>query len=139
MLRKHAMKFGIQWDHYLSGVLWVYRNTLHEGTKEKPSYLLFSNNCHSPTEAAFLPTEPIEYIDVEEYREEVTFSLSSARELAASNIKTAQKRYKEQYDKQATPDQHIEPLYMAHAMARRVSYSFHFPLVGIGLTPNLRP
>ena len=47
--------------------------------------------------------QPIEYIDIEEYREEVTLSLSSARELAASNIKTAQKRYKEQYDKRATP------------------------------------
>ena len=103
MLRKHAMKFGNQWDRYLSGVLWAYRNTPHEATKEKPSYLLFGMDCRSPTEAALLPTEPIEYTDVEEYREEITLSLSSARELAASNIKTAQKRYKEQYDKRATP------------------------------------
>ena len=103
MLRKHAMKFGNQRDRYLSGVLWAYRNTPHEATKEKPSYLLFGMDCRSPTEAALLPTEPIEYTDVEEYREEVTLSLSSTRELAASNIKTAQKRYKEQYDKRATP------------------------------------
>ena len=103
MLRKHAMKFGNQWDRYLSGVLWAYRNTPHEATKEKPSYLLFGMDCRSPTEAALLPTEPIEYTDVEEYREEITLSLSSARELAASNIKTAQKRYKVQYDKRATP------------------------------------
>ena len=103
MLRKHAMKFGNQWDCYLSGVLWAYRNTPHEATKEKPSYLLFGTDCRFPTEAAFLPIEPIEYTDVEEYKEEVTLSLSSARELAASNIRTAQKRYKEQYDKRATP------------------------------------
>ena len=103
MLCKHAMKFGNQWDCYLSGVLWAYRNTPHEATKEKPSYLLFGTDCRFPTEPAFLPIEPIEYTDVEEYKEEVTLSLSSARELAASNIRTAQKKYKEQYDKWASP------------------------------------
>ena len=102
MLRKHAMKFGNQWDRYLSGVLWAYRNTPHKATKEKPSYLLFGMDCRSPTKAPSC-RQPIEYTDVEEYREEVTLSLSSERELAASNIKTAQKRYKEQYDKRATP------------------------------------
>ena len=103
MLRKHAGRFGNQWDRYLSGVLWAYRNTPHEATKEKPSYLLFGTDCRFPTEAAFLPTEPTEYGDILEYREELTLSLSSARELAASNIKTAQKKYKEQYDKRANP------------------------------------
>ena len=73
--------------------------------KEKPSYLLFGADCRFPTEAAFLPIEPIEYTDVEDYKEEVTLSLSSARELVANNIRTAQKKYlyKEQYDKRATP------------------------------------
>ena len=103
MLRKHAVKFGNQWDRYLSGVLWAYRNTPHEATKEKPSYLLFGIDCRSPTEAAFLPTEPMEPIDVTEYREELVLSLSSARELAAANIKIAQKIYKHQYDKHAGP------------------------------------
>ena len=101
MLRKHAVKFGNQWDCYLPGVLWAYRNTPHEATKEKPSYLLFGVDCRSPTEAAFLPGEPMGAVDITEYREEVILSLSSARELAAANIKTAQKNYKRQYDKHA--------------------------------------
>ena len=37
MLRKHTAKFGKQWDQFLPGVLWVYRNTTHKSTKEKPS------------------------------------------------------------------------------------------------------
>jgi len=41
MLRKHAAKFGCQWDRYLASVLWAYRNNPHEATKEKPSFLLF--------------------------------------------------------------------------------------------------
>ena len=35
-LRKHAAWFGPQWDRYLSGVLWAYRNVPHESTGEKP-------------------------------------------------------------------------------------------------------
>ena len=34
MLRKHVAKFGSQWDRYLPGILWAYRNTPHESTKE---------------------------------------------------------------------------------------------------------
>ena len=89
MLRKHAAKFGSQWDRYLSGVLWAYRNTPHESTKEKPSYLLFGK-----TEAALLPPHSLEPGGVEDYREELTLSLSAARMLAAESIQRAQKRYK---------------------------------------------
>ena len=41
LLRKHAARFGTDWDKYLSGVLWAYRNTPHESTGENPSFLLF--------------------------------------------------------------------------------------------------
>ena len=41
MLRKHASKFGPQWDKYLHSVLWAYRNTLHKATLEKPSFLMY--------------------------------------------------------------------------------------------------
>jgi len=71
---------GTQWDHYLSSVLWAYRNTSHESTKEKPSYLLFRTDYYSPTEAPFSPWELMEYINVEEYREELVLLLSSTRE-----------------------------------------------------------
>ena len=42
--------FGNQWDRYLSGVLWAYRNTPHESTGEKPSFLLFGIGCRTPAE-----------------------------------------------------------------------------------------
>ena len=64
MLRKHAVKFGPQWDKYLPGVLWAYRIALHETTKEKPSFLMFGLDLRSPTEAALLPTDPLEPSDV---------------------------------------------------------------------------
>ena len=93
MLRKCAVKFGAQWDKYLHGVLWAYRNTPHESTQEKPSFLLFGTDCRYPTEAALLPPTTVEPADLDDYREELMFTLSSARELAAEAIRRAQKKY----------------------------------------------
>ena len=99
MLRKHAARFGNQWDSFLSGVLWAYRNTPHTSTGEKPSFLLFGVDCRSPTEAAFMPLTDVSPAQMEDYREQVMATLTSARELAATTIQRAQKRYKEQYDR----------------------------------------
>ncbi len=90
MLRKHADKFGRQWDQYLPGLLWAYRNTPHDSTREKPSFLLFGLDWRSPTEAAILPPTPLQLTDVADYRQELVLSLSSARELSAKNIRTSQ-------------------------------------------------
>ena len=37
-LCKHAAACGDQWDMYLSGVVWAYRNVPHDSTGEKPSF-----------------------------------------------------------------------------------------------------
>lgn len=102
MLRKHAAKFGAQWDRYLPGVLWAYRNTPHESTGEKPSFLLFGFDCRSPTEAALLPPTEAQQTDLSDYRQELVLSLSSAREMATKSIRKAQRRYKTQYDKRSS-------------------------------------
>ena len=106
MLRKHAARFGAQWDRYLSGALWAYRNTPHDSTREKPSFLLFGFDCRSPTEAALLPETPIGPTDVSDYREELIVNLSSARELAVEALQVARGKYKKQYDQRATPGSH---------------------------------
>ena len=93
-LRKHAAKFGAQWDKFLPGVLWAYRNTPHDSTHEKP-FLLFGMELHSPTEAALLPAESVEPADLSDYREQLMMSL------AASSIRATQKKYKRHYDKKA--------------------------------------
>ena len=103
MLRKHVAKFGGQWDTYLPGVLWAYRNTPHESTHKKPSFLLYGIDCRSPTEAALLPTEDLELTDVTDYREQLMLSLKSVRESAISSMKEAQGHYKTQYDKKSKP------------------------------------
>ena len=99
MLRKHASKFGSQWDKYLAGALWAYRNVPHDSTNEKPSFLLLGVDCRTPTEAALLPPHELEATEVSDYREEVILSLSTARKLAAESIRAAQSRYKGSYDR----------------------------------------
>ena len=102
MIRKHVTDFGKQWDQYLPGLLWAYRNTPHESTGEKPSYLLFGIDCRSPTEACLMPPNGLRPVDIEDYREELTLSLSSARITTAESVQKAQSRYKAQYDRKST-------------------------------------
>lgn len=101
MLRKQAARYGNQWDRFLPGVLWAYRNTPHESTGEKPSFLLFGVDLRFPTEAALLPTSGLKWTDTDDYREEMISSLSSARSIATQSIKRAQEKYKEYFDRRA--------------------------------------
>ena len=101
-LRKHTVTFGDQWDTYLSGVLWAYRNTPHDSTGQKPSFLLFGMDCRSPSEAVLLPPEVVRPTDVSDYREQLGLALSSARDSAASSIRKAQKQYKTQFDRKSS-------------------------------------
>lgn len=103
MLCKQAARYGNQWDTYLAGVLWAYRNTPHTSTGEKPSFLLFGMDLRSPDEAAFMPTLDIQPADTDDYREQLMLILKSARELAVTSIRKAQGRYKKQYDKHTRP------------------------------------
>ena len=99
MQRKHAAKFGKQWDRYLPGLLWAYQSTPHESTGEKSPFLLFGIDLQSPTEAPLLPptTPPEAGMEITDYRQEATTSLSSAREEAAKAIQEAQLKYTEPY------------------------------------------
>ena len=103
MLRKNAAEFGVQWDKYLHGVLWAYRNSPHESTGEKPSFLLFVMDCRTPTEAAFLPPFSGDPVNQSEFRETLILTLASARELALTQIKKSQAKYKKYYDRRSTP------------------------------------
>ena len=99
MLRKHAARFGcnrvpeshtqdnatkacskvrLQWDTYLPGVLWAYRNSPHDVTGEKPSFLLFGMDLRTPSQAALLPPSPSQRTTVEEYKHGLLVSLSAA-------------------------------------------------------------
>lgn len=99
MLRKHAARYGNQWDQHLYGVLWAYRNTAHESTGEKPSFLMFGIDLRSPSEAELLSPNDEQCKEVEDYREQVVTTLSTAHSMAAESIGQAQKHYKKAFDR----------------------------------------
>ena len=101
MLRKHAGRFGTQWDQFLPGVLWAYRNTPHETTGEKPSFLLFGVDLRTPSQAALFPPALPDPTTIEDYRETLITTLSSAHELAAASIRKSQDQSKRRYDEKA--------------------------------------
>ena len=102
-LRKHAGTYGPQWDKYLSGILFSYRNIPNDSIGEKPSYLLFGMDCRTPTEAVFLKPALLQPGDARDYREELSLSLSSAHDIAAKAVQKAQEHYKASYDKKLKP------------------------------------
>ena len=103
MLRKQAVTYGLQWDKYLHGALWTYRNTPHDS-----SFLLFEMDHRQPMEAAFLPLTPTDTtVVINDYREELIKVLSSARQCAVESIQQAQVKYKIQHYKRAKPNQYI--------------------------------
>ena len=77
ILHKHAARFSPQWDKYLSAVLWAYRNKPHK-TTEKPSFLLFGVDLHSPTDAAYQNPNTLITGAVEITKKLLATSLSSA-------------------------------------------------------------
>ena len=80
------------------GVLYAFCNVPHESTGEKLSFFLFGVDCRSPTHAALLPPSTVQGLDVADYRDQVVYTLSTARDMAVQTIKRAQGCYKCSYD-----------------------------------------
>ena len=70
----------------LPGVLFTYRNTPHESSGEKPSFLAFGVDPRTPPDSAWMSSAPLLPTDLSDYREQLIGSLSSARELAGTQI-----------------------------------------------------
>ncbi len=101
MLRKHASRYGNEWDRNLYGILWAYRNTPHETTGERPSFLLYGRDLRSPVEAELLPYSGEPPMTTEQYREHPVEKLASSRQIAEADIRKAQAKYKGQLNRRA--------------------------------------
>lgn len=69
--------------------------------RRRSHHFSFGLDLKSPTAAALLPPDPLDPTDLGSYREELVLSLSSARELAVTSIREAQRHYRHQYDMKA--------------------------------------
>ena len=101
MLSKVVETSGRDWDLRLPFILFAYRVSVHDSTKESPFYLLYGRDARIPNDQVLSQLLSPYKVDVENYREELVDCLSTAWRLAKDSIKGAQDRQKKSYDKKA--------------------------------------
>ena len=89
------------WDDHLPFLLFAYRASAQDSTKESPFFLLHGRDPRIPTETVLSFNRSPYAVDIEDYKVELCSSLSSAWKLAQGNIKRAQTTQKRCYDQSA--------------------------------------
>ena len=143
MLAKTVEKDGRDWDHRLPYVLFAYRTSLQESTRESPFHLLYGRDARLPTEAALSHPRTCYQVDLDDYKVDLVANLSDAWELARKNVQRAQKQQKRQYDHHTTkPTYHIGDRVFVYqpgsiqSKNRKFARPFHGPYRILDLTPT---
>ena len=102
MIAKCASDKPLDWDTRLPYLLFAYRSSAQESTRESPFYLVYGRDPRIPTSTVLTQMQSVYQVDVDDYKSEFVFNLSQAWDLARANIDQAQKRQKTQYDKKAS-------------------------------------
>ncbi len=82
LLAKTVESSGRDWDTHLPYVLFAYRASLQESTRESPFYLLYGRDPRLPTDAALSATASTTYMEIDDYKSELAVSLTGACTLA---------------------------------------------------------
>ena len=103
MLAKTAKKGGRDWDKHLPYVLFAYRASEQQSTRESPFFLLYGRDPRLPTKQALTPSKSRQQIDLHEYGVYIAGKLAEAWDLAKRNVQKAQKQQKKTYDQHSRP------------------------------------
>ena len=82
-------------------LLFAYRSTVQESTRESPFFLLYGHDPWLPIGSVLDEVEPAYFVDMEDYRMELLVGLAKAKKVALENIRQAQAKQQEFYDRQA--------------------------------------
>ena len=103
MLAKTAKKGGRDWDKHLPYILFAYRASEQQSTRESPFFLLYGRDPRLPTKQALTPSKSRQQIDLHEYGVYIAGKLAEAWDLAKRNVQKAQKQQKKTYDQHSRP------------------------------------
>ncbi len=78
MLAKTVERFGHDWDRHLSYVLYAYRVSVQESTRESPFFLLYGRDPTFPVLEALSRKRSPYVVDLDDYKTELVAGLSSA-------------------------------------------------------------
>ena len=87
------------WDDHLPFLLFAYRVSAQESTKESPFFLMHGRDPRMPTETLLTFDRSPYAIDTDDYKVDLCSSLSAAWKLARVNIEKAQASQKSYYDR----------------------------------------
>ena len=141
MIAKTAEKHS-NWDALLPFLLFAYRSTVQDSVKESPFYLLYGRDPRLPSEKnlQIMPEYPT---DIDDYKSALTIHLAEAQELARTNIRDAQVKQKQQYDRHSKQSRYkIGDRVMVHMPAEATGTSwklakpFYGPYRILSLTPS---
>ena len=143
MLAKCTDGSVTEWDKKLPFLLFAYRSTIQSSTKESPFFLLYGRDPRLPSGSILDQTRPEYLVDMEDYRTELMVNLKSARELALSSIREAQRKQKTAYDQHSTSSVYQVGdrvmVYMPKEVTgkdRKLARPFHGPFRIVNLTPT---
>ena len=143
MLAKTGERYGHDWDKHLPYVLYAYRSSVQESTKESPFFLLYGRDPSLPTLGALSREHTPYMVDMDDYKTELTTGLNSAWKLAQENISVAQGRQKRTYDHTAKePTLEVGQRVMVHMPSElqgktwKFARRFHGPFRIVSLTPT---
>jgi hypothetical protein len=98
MVSKVAESSDRDWDRHLPFLLFAYRVSIHESTRESPFYFIYGRDARIPSETVLEQKVSPYRVDVDDYQHDLVDSLTA---LAREYIKGAQARQKQMYDKDA--------------------------------------
>ena len=85
----HSIRFVCLQNEYASRII----------TKESPFYLLHGRDPRLPTDTALNTPRTCYQVDLDDYKTDLVTNLTEAWQLARQNIKQAQRKQKQQYDR----------------------------------------
>ena len=143
MLAKTVERFGHDWDRHLSYVLYAYRVSVQESTRESPFFLLYGRDPTLPVLEALLRERSPYVVDLDDYKTELVVGLSSAWQTAQECITDKQKHQKSMYDRSAKePNLEVGQRVMVHMPSEvqgktwKFARPFHGPFRVLSLTPT---
>ena len=103
MISKSCTITDKDWDDHLDFLLFAYRVSAQDSTKESPFFLLYGRDPRIPTDTIITQKRRPYAVDLDDYKNDVCAGLSVAWDLAKDNIKKAQISQKKYYDQTAKP------------------------------------
>ena len=143
MIAKSSEESPSDWDARLPYLLFAYRASAQESTRESPFYLVYGRDPRIPTSTVLSQERSVYEVDIDDYKRELTLGLSQAWKLAHNNIQRAQGQQKKQYDRKSRPanlgvGERVMVYMPAEAQGKnwKLARPFHGPYRIISMTPS---